>query len=119
MPPLVSIIIPAYNRKAMLFDAVASVLAQSYRDWELIVVDDGSTDGTADDLHARFGSRVRLIAQSRRGVAAARNLGVRSARGDYIAFLDSDDFWLPRKLERQMAFMEESADRRISQTEEI
>lgn len=118
MPPLVSVIIPTYNRKAMLRGAVDSVLKQTYRDWELIVVDDGSTDGTGDDLRARFDARVRLVAQPRRGVAAARNLGVHSARGAYIAFLDSDDFWLPRKLERQIDFMQETAAE-ISQTEEI
>jgi len=118
MPPLVSVIIPTYNRNAMVREAVASVLAQSYRDFELIVVDDGSTDGTAEDLHSRFGASIRVMQQPRRGVAAARNQGVRVARGDYIAFLDSDDTWLPRKLERQMEFMV-AGDRRISQTDEI
>jgi len=119
MPPLVSVIIPTYNRKAMLRDAVASVLAQSYRDFELIVVDDGSTDGTADDLRAHRGARVRVIVQPHGGVAAARNSGVRRSRGEYIAFLDSDDLWLPPKLERQMNFMRMSAERQIAQTEEI
>src|SRR5690349_4705242 len=118
MPPLVSVIIPTYNRKTMLAEAVASVLAQSYRDFELIVVDDGSTDGTAEDLRARFDARVNVIEQTRRGVAAARNRGVGAARGEYIAFLDSDDFWLARKLERQMAFVL-AARREISQTEDI
>jgi glycosyltransferase involved in cell wall biosynthesis len=118
MPPLVSVIIPTYNRKTMLQEAVASVLAQSFRDFELIVVDDGSTDGTAADLRSRCEARLRVLEQARRGVAAARNLGVRAARGEYIAFLDSDDTWLPRKLERQMDFMR-AGPRRISQTEEI
>ena len=118
MPPLVSVIIPTYNRRAMLVEAVDSVLAQSYRDRELIVVDDGSTDGTAGDLAMRFGARLRVIVQSRSGVAAARNAGVGAARGDYIAFLDSDDFWLPQKLERQIDFML-AADAAISQTDEV
>ncbi|HTM10321.1 MAG TPA: glycosyltransferase [Verrucomicrobiae bacterium] len=118
MPPLVSVIIPTYNRRAMLSDAIDSVIRQTYGDWELIVVDDGSTDGTADDVRARMHASVRLIAQRRRGVAAARNLGVRSSHGNYIAFLDSDDFWLPRKLERQIDFMQATAAQ-ISQTEEL
>jgi GT2 family glycosyltransferase len=118
MPPLVSVIIPTYNRGAMLVEAVDSVLAQSYRDRELIVVDDGSTDGTSGDLAARFDARLSLFTQQRSGVAAARNAGVRAAQGNYIAFLDSDDFWLPQKLERQIDFMLR-AGAAISQTDEV
>jgi glycosyltransferase involved in cell wall biosynthesis len=118
MPPLVSVIIPTHNRRAMLVEAVDSVRAQSYRDWELIVVDDGSTDGTAGAPAARYGARVRVITQQRSGVAAARNAGVRAAQGNYIAFLDSDDFWLPQKLERQIEFMLR-AGAAISQTDEV
>src|SRR4051812_5349711 len=102
--PLVSVIIPAYNRKAMLCESIDSVLAQNCRDFELIVVDDGSTDGTADELAARYGTRIRVLKQANRGVAAARNLGVSRSCGEYIAFLDSDDLWKPGKLTAQIAF---------------
>ena len=95
MQPLVSVVIPTYNRWPILRDAVQSVLGQSYKGFELIVVDDGSQDGTADHLR-RYGPRLRLFSQRRRGVAAARNLGARCARGRYLAFLDSDDLWQPK-----------------------
>ncbi len=119
MAPPVSVVIPTHNRWPMLCDAVGSVLAQSYRDFELIVVDDGSEDGTAGKLAAKYGSAARLVSQPRRGVAAARNLGAKSSCGSYLAFLDSDDLWQPRKLEVQMAFMQAPSDRQICQTEEI
>ncbi|HEY1266707.1 MAG TPA: glycosyltransferase family 2 protein [Candidatus Binatia bacterium] len=117
--PRVSVIIPAYNRKAMLCEAVDSVLAQNYRDFELFVVDDGSTDGTSEELAARYGGRVRMLRQANRGVAAARNFGVRCSDGEYVAFLDSDDLWRPKKLALQVKFMEADRRRRICQTEEI
>ena len=115
---LVSVIIPTFNRWAMVCDAVESVLRQSHKTYELIVVDDGSQDGTIEKLR-RYGSRVNLLFQPRRGVAAARNLGVRCSRGRYLAFLDSDDLWLSRKLETQIAFMEQNPGVQICQTEEI
>ncbi len=117
--PRVSVIIPAYDRKAMLCEAVDSVLAQNYRDFELIVVDDGSSDGTADEVAAHYGARVRLLRQWNRGVASARNMGVRRCDGEYVAFLDSDDLWLPKKLATQVNFMQADPRRRICQTEEI
>jgi glycosyltransferase involved in cell wall biosynthesis len=116
---LVSVIIPTHNRLRMLQDAIDSVLAQTYRDFEIIVVDDGSDDGTAEKIAARYGSAVRVLTQARRGVAAARNLGVKCSRGAYLAFLDSDDMWRPRKLEIQMGFMQTEAPSQICQTEEI
>ena len=119
MAPPVSVIIPTYNRWPLLCDAVDSVLTQSYRDFELIVVDDGSEDGTAEELVTKYGSTARLVSQPRGGVAAARNLGVKRSRGKYLAFLDSDDLWQPRKLEIQISFMRARADRQICQTEEI
>jgi len=119
MAPLVSVIVPTHDRLPMLHDAIDSVLAQTYRDFEIIVVDDGSDDGTAEKIAARYGSAVRVVAQARRGVAAARNLGVQYSRGAYLAFLDSDDMWRPRKLEIQMGFMQTEARSRICQTEEI
>ena len=102
----------------MVTEAIDSVLAQRSRSYELVVVDDGSEDGTADGL-ARYGSSLQVISQERKGVAAARNVGVSVATGRYVAFLDSDDLWLPDKLAIQMAFMEQQPEAHISQTEEI
>jgi len=116
--PLVSVIIPTCNRAALAPEAVASVLAQSFRDFELLVVDDASTDATAAAL-APFGSRIRLLRrESRGGVSAARNTGVAAARGEWLAFLDSDDLWLPEKLARQMAYLAEHRHLLLCQTEE-
>jgi glycosyltransferase involved in cell wall biosynthesis len=118
-PPRVSVIIPTYNRAALVAEAVASVLAQTCQDFELLVVDDGSTDGTAQTLTA-FGDQVTLLRQpSRRGVAAARNRGIAAARGEWLAFLDSDDLWLPEKLARQLALLAAHPELRLCQTEEI
>ncbi len=97
----VSVIIPTYNRAACIADAVASVLDQDFEDREVIVVDDGSTDDTQEVLKA-FGSYIRILRQNNRGVGAARNAGVAAAKGKWIAFLDSDDIWLPGKLTRQV-----------------
>lgn len=99
--PLVSIVIPAFNAERYLADAVDSVLAQDYPRLDIIVIDDGSTDATAS-IVAGFGTHVRLISQANRGCAAARNAGVRAARGDYIAFLDADDVWWPHKIRLQV-----------------
>lgn len=106
---LVSVITPAYNARTFISDAVCSVQRQSYVNWELLVVDDGSFDGTAelvDDL-ARHDSRIRLIRQPNRGPAMARQRALDAAQGRYIAFLDADDVWLPEKLARQLAFMQD------------
>ena len=92
--PLISVIVPTFNRRPLLRQALDSVLAQSFRDFELLVVDDGSTDGTVEELK-KIGSRLRLFVTARKGVAAARNLGVSQSRGRYIAFLDSDDTLAP------------------------
>jgi glycosyltransferase involved in cell wall biosynthesis len=102
----------------MLIDAIDSVLAQSFREFELIVVDDGSRDGTAEHLKS-FGDKVRFERIEHSGPAAARNRGVALARAPLIAFLDSDDLWAPTKLERQLAFMLDNPDCAISQTNEI
>jgi len=118
MPPAVSVIIPTYNRWPMIGEAVESVLAQSFQDFELIVVDDGSSDGSAENIKA-LGHDIRIVVQSPRGVSAARNYGASVARGRYLAFLDSDDLWLAEKLAVQTAFMTEHPEIQICQTEEI
>ena len=118
MSPITSVIIPTYNRWPLVAEAVDSVLAQSFQDIEIIVVDDGSTDGTTNRL-AKFDGRLRLFTTTGRGVAAARNFGVSQAQGCYVAFLDSDDFWLPGKLETQIAFLDRHPEIQICQTDEI
>ena len=103
-PPSVSVVIPAYNRAATIVAAIDSVLRQTWTDFELIVVDDGSTDGTLAAAAAVADPRLRLVPAPRNlGAAGARNLGVEEARGTWIAFQDSDDEWLPEKLAKQMA----------------
>ncbi len=105
--PEVSIIIPAFNRAGSLKKSIPSVLAQSFRDWELIVVDDCSRDDTAAVVASFQDSRIRLITQSQNGGAArARNTGVEAALGTWIAFLDSDDAWMPDKLAQQLPALE-------------
>ena len=107
--PLVSVILPTYNRAEYLPRAMESVLSQSYENLELIVVDDGSTDNTREVVNAYQDARIRYMrTPSNRGVAAARNAGIRRASGEYIAFQDSDDKWLPGKLEKQMQVLAEA-----------
>ena len=103
--PLVSVVMPAYNVEWCVGRAVDSVLAQDYRARELIVVNDGSTDGTRAVLEA-YGSEITLINQANRGMSAARNVAIRKAGGTHIAFLDADDRWLPAKLLRQVELMQ-------------
>jgi len=110
--PLVSIVIPVYNRADLIGDTVKSCLAQTYDPFEVIVVDDRSSDDI-DAALAPFADerRVRVVRHERnQGVSAARNSGVQAARGDYVAFLDSDDAWQPTKLEKQMAFILEQGE---------
>jgi glycosyltransferase involved in cell wall biosynthesis len=116
--PLVSVIIPTLNRRALVCEAVASVLAQRDASAEVIVVDDGSTDDTQGALRV-FGGRIRCVRQATRGVSAARNRGVRLATGRWLAFLDSDDLWVPEKLARQLAYHARNPALRASQTGEI
>jgi glycosyltransferase involved in cell wall biosynthesis len=104
--PSVSVVIPTYNRAQIVAEAVESALAQTVSPLEVIVVDDGSSDGTRQRL-ASFGDRIVYIKQENQGVSAARNTGVRAARGDLIAFLDSDDVWHPRKLEIQLHYLQQ------------
>jgi glycosyltransferase involved in cell wall biosynthesis len=103
--PLVSTIIPTFNRREEIVYAVRSVLAQTYPAIEIIVVDDGSIDSTAEMVERWWGDRVRILRKPNGGVASARNVGLAVARGEYFAFLDSDDEWLPTKIETQVAFL--------------
>jgi glycosyltransferase involved in cell wall biosynthesis len=104
--PLVSVVVPAYNSARYVARALQSILGQTYAPLEIIVVDDGSTDDTAGVL-APYRDRIRYFRQANRGPSAARNTGIRHARGELIAFLDADDWWLPEKLERQVPLLRE------------
>jgi glycosyltransferase involved in cell wall biosynthesis len=106
---LVSAIIPTYNRASLVGRSIESALAQTYRDLELVVVDDGSTDDTRAVVES-YGPRVRYVYQVNAGVSAARNLGMRHARGEFVAFLDSDDTWRPWRIEAQLAALTRHPD---------
>ena len=107
--PLVSVVMPAYNAEAFVGEAIESALAQTYRPLEVIVADDGSTDGTAEVVRA-FGDPVRCFGQENQGPAGARNLAMRHARGEYVAFLDADDRWHPEKIRVQVETMARESD---------
>lgn len=107
--PRVSIVIPTFNCARYIRSAVESVLNQAYRDYEIIVVDDGSTDETAD-IVARYGDKVRYFYQANSGVSAARNRALKTATGAFVAYLDADDLWYPQKLARQIQFFDAHAD---------
>jgi glycosyltransferase involved in cell wall biosynthesis len=116
--PLVSIIIPVYNRSSLVIEAVTSALDQTYRNREIVVVDDGSSDTTPSVLARVPG--IELLRTEHTGRAGAtRNEGIRYSRGDLIAFLDSDDLWMPHKLEKQVGFMMQNSDLEISHTREL
>lgn len=116
--PQVSVVIPTYNRAVQVFKAVDSVLSQTFRDFEVIVVDDGSTDNTEFVLKA-FGNKIQYIYQPNGGVSRARNTGIKAARAGLIAFLDSDDLWLPHKLQAQVDFFAANPSAMWQQTEEV
>ncbi len=108
--PCVSVIMPVYNAANFLSAALESALKQTFEDFEIIVVDDGSTDGTRELLQTfeqNFEPRVRVLRQANAGASSARNTAIRAARGEFIAFLDSDDLWEPQKLELQVAALRE------------
>ena len=107
MNPKVSVVIPTYNRAAKVPNAIESVLAQTVPDLEVIVVDDGSSDDTGKILGEVFGDRIRYFAQANQGASAARNKGISETRGEWIAFLDSDDVWEKDKLEWQFEALEQ------------
>jgi len=116
--PLVSIIIPTRNRETRITAAIDSVLNQTQQDFELIVVDDGSTDATQEVLRG-YGDKLTSLRIDPAGPSAARNRGIEAAQTDLIAFLDSDDHWLPRKLERQLAYCQSNTNAMVSQTREV
>ena len=116
--PLVSVIIPTYNRKLIAEAAIKSVVMQDYNNIEIIVVDDGSTDGTFEYLTRCF-PNITILTQNNKGVSSARNLGIKNASGEWIALLDSDDIWLPQKLSIQMSYIEEKKHYSICHTSEI
>ena len=114
----VSVVIPTWNRAYVLPRAIESVLAQSAPPGQVVVVDDGSTDGTVDLIRREFPSVV-LVEQSNAGVSAARNVGIAHCEGEWIALLDSDDAWRPKKLEMQLEALDAAPDLRLCHTEEI
>lgn len=105
--PLVSIVIPFYSEKKWLIEALDSVIKQTYKKIEVLLINDGSPENI-DDIIKKYNSIVKVIFKKNGGPASARNLGIEKATGKYIAFLDSDDIWLPEKIERQVKFMEEN-----------
>jgi glycosyltransferase involved in cell wall biosynthesis len=117
MNPLVSVIIPTYNRREFVQEAIESVLRQDFDEREVIVIDDGSTDGTEAALR-RFPS-IHYYSQTNQGVSLARNQGLQLAQGALICFLDSDDLWLPKKLSTQVRLMAQHPDVLVSYTDEI
>ncbi|ARV57668.1 glycosyl transferase family A [Nostocales cyanobacterium HT-58-2] len=106
--PKVSVIIPAYNAMPYLKEAVESALKQTLTDFEVLIVDDGSSDGTVEWVSQIKDPRVRLISQQNQGSSGARNTGITAAQGEYIALLDADDIWEPTKLEKQVRYLEEN-----------
>ena len=114
----ISIVIPTFNRCRLLKRALTSVYKQTYSEYEIIVIDDGSTDGTAEMVQKWFPD-VRYFYQSNKGVSVSRNKGLEMAIGGWIAFLDSDDEWLPQKLEKQIELLKSTPDYKICHTEEI
>jgi glycosyltransferase involved in cell wall biosynthesis len=114
--PRVSVVVPAYNAGRTIGETVRSALAQSVRDLEIIVVDDGSSDDTICVVGAIDDPRISVVPQQNSGAAAARNTGIRAAEGTWVAFLDADDIWMPTKLERQLAYADAHPDVHALQT---
>jgi glycosyltransferase involved in cell wall biosynthesis len=120
MSPKVTVIIPTYNRASVLSRAISSVEKQTFTDWELIVVDDGSTDDTKSLIIKHLkNSKITSFFQNNRGVSAARNLGIKQSRGEWLAFLDSDDEWLPNKLQDQMDYLSKNSGFSMIHGEEL
>jgi glycosyltransferase involved in cell wall biosynthesis len=106
MRPIASVVMPAYNTASWVHEAIQSVVSQTFTDWELVVVDDGSTDGTGDVTLSIKDGRIRIIRQNHLGTAAARNAAIEATSGQYVAFLDSDDLWLPTMLEQHVRVLD-------------
>lgn len=113
MKPKVSVVIPAYNAEAFLAETIRSVMAQSYRDYEVVVVDDGSSDHTLQ-VAKSFEPRVRAFRKENGGPASARNMAINNTSGEYIAFLDSDDLWVEKKLALQVSFLDDNPSIRLT-----
>lgn len=107
MSTKISVVIPSYNRAGYIEKAIDSILQQKVENLEIILIDDGSTDDTRELVQNKYGNKVQYFYQENQGISGARNSGIKKAQGDYVAFLDSDDYWCPGKLEKQMALAEE------------
>jgi glycosyltransferase involved in cell wall biosynthesis len=114
----ISVVIPTYNRSDFVVQAVRSVIQQSFKPSQIIVVDDGSTDNTRKKIQQNFGSDITYIYIKARNVSAARNVGIRNATGNWIAFLDSDDLWKPTKLYSQQQYVQQHPDYKVCYTDE-
>jgi len=114
----ISVVIPTFNRRQTIGRSIDSILNQTLFPSEIIVVDDGSTDGTSDYIQSNFPS-IRLLQQPNKGVSSARNMGIRSSNSDWVALLDSDDEWFPKKLEKQVMTLSQNLDIKFCHTEEI
>ncbi|OGW78007.1 MAG: hypothetical protein A3C51_01670 [Omnitrophica bacterium RIFCSPHIGHO2_02_FULL_46_20] len=112
--PLVSVIIPYFYEERYLEEALLSVFSQTYKNYEIIVVDDGSATGGAKSICKKYGDKLKYIRQENKGVSAARNNGIANSHGEYIAFLDEDDIWLPDKIEKQVGYFEELKRKNIN-----
>lgn len=110
--PKVSVIIPTYNSAHFIIEAVDSVLAQTFTDFEILVIDDGSKDNTKEVLAEKYGDSIQYFYKENGGVSKARNFGIEKAKGKYVAFLDSDDAWIPEKLEKQIVALEQNPDKK-------
>ena len=118
-PPLISIVLPTFNRRRFLEQAVSSVVNQTFREWELLVVDDGSDDESWKTIQKFHDSRIYYLYQQNQGVSRARNTGIQLSRFPWICFLDSDDYWKPTKLQRQLEILERHPEYRVIYTDEI
>src|SRR5215470_14620707 len=107
--PRVSVIIPVFNAASTVAQAIESVLAQTFSDFEIIAIDNGSTDGSRQVLE-RYSRQVKVFAEAKRGPSAARNAGVRASSGEYLGFLDADDWWRPTMLERTVQALDRDSD---------
>ena len=118
MIPRISVIIPAYNRANYLTEAINSVLSQTYRNFELIVVNDGSQDNT-EEILKKYTGKIKYFYQENNGVSSARNKGIDNSKGEFLCFLDSDDLWEKKKLEKQIDYFNKNVDVKICYTDEI